>query len=165
MKEGEDENGHSEYNIVSIHADKDEAVEHFYKNHIKKVLNRNMYCYLGSPFQLVYVDSIRSAIERNWNVILDGRYIVQADAIGDAIQSKDSVIIALIDEYARFLDNAAVFCSHAMDLVAHVMESEAIDTVIHFAAQTHVDNSFGNSLAFTMNNTMNLSLVCILKFW
>lgn len=30
---------------------------------------------------------------------------------------------------------------------------EEIDTVMHFAAQTHVDNSFGNSMAFTMNNT------------
>lgn len=39
------------------------------------------------------------------------------------------------------------------DLIIHVLESEEIDTVMHFAAQTHVDNSFGNSLAFTMNNT------------
>lgn len=29
----------------------------------------------------------------------------------------------------------------------------AVDTVLHFAAQTHVDNSFGNSLAFTLANT------------
>jgi UDP-glucose 4,6-dehydratase len=34
-----------------------------------------------------------------------------------------------------------------------VLSTEAIDTVMHFAAQTHVDNSFGNSLAFTLNNT------------
>lgn len=39
------------------------------------------------------------------------------------------------------------------DLVMYVLETEQIDTVMHFAAQTHVDNSFGNSLAFTMNNT------------
>ena len=39
------------------------------------------------------------------------------------------------------------------DLVMHVLHSERIDTVLHFAAQTHVDNSFGNSLAFTLNNT------------
>jgi UDP-glucose 4,6-dehydratase len=39
------------------------------------------------------------------------------------------------------------------DLLMYVLESEKIDTVMHFAAQTHVDNSFGNSLAFTMNNT------------
>lgn len=39
------------------------------------------------------------------------------------------------------------------DLVVHILEQEQIDTVMHFAAQTHVDNSFGNSMAFTMNNT------------
>ena len=39
------------------------------------------------------------------------------------------------------------------DLIVHVMEHEQIDTEMHFAAQTHVDNSFGNSMAFTMNNT------------
>jgi len=38
------------------------------------------------------------------------------------------------------------------DLVNHVFESEEIDTVMHFAAQTHVDNSFGNSFAFTNAN-------------
>ncbi|WIA24138.1 hypothetical protein OEZ85_013733 [Tetradesmus obliquus] len=41
----------------------------------------------------------------------------------------------------------------SMDLLSFVMLTEQIDTVMHFAAQTHVDNSFGNSLAFTMNNT------------
>ncbi|GAB4821215.1 hypothetical protein N2152v2_008261 [Parachlorella kessleri] len=39
------------------------------------------------------------------------------------------------------------------DLILHILDEEKIDTVMHFAAQTHVDNSFGNSLAFTMNNT------------
>jgi dTDP-glucose 4,6-dehydratase len=38
------------------------------------------------------------------------------------------------------------------DLVAHVLEVNQVDTVLHFAAQTHVDNSFGNSLEFTLNN-------------
>lgn len=38
------------------------------------------------------------------------------------------------------------------DLVLYLMKTEQIDTVMHFAAQTHVDNSFGNSFAFTENN-------------
>merc|ERR1712226_851419 len=41
-------------------------------------------------------------------------------------------------------------CSPA--LVNYVLKEEQIDTVLHFAAQTHVDNSFGNSLAFTQSN-------------
>jgi len=40
------------------------------------------------------------------------------------------------------------------DLLKYVFESEKIDTIIHAAAQTHVDNSFGNSFAFTENNVM-----------
>lgn len=38
------------------------------------------------------------------------------------------------------------------DLVTYVFMEEKIDTVMHFAAQTHVDNSFGNSFAFTKAN-------------
>lgn len=38
------------------------------------------------------------------------------------------------------------------DLVNFVFSEYNIDTVLHFAAQTHVDNSFGNSFAFTKAN-------------
>lgn len=38
------------------------------------------------------------------------------------------------------------------DLVAYALKEEEIDTIMHFAAQTHVDNSFGNSFAFTESN-------------
>lgn len=42
----------------------------------------------------------------------------------------------------------------SLDLVTYVLDSEKIDTVMHFAAQSHVDNSFGNSIAFTMDNVL-----------
>lgn len=38
------------------------------------------------------------------------------------------------------------------DLINYLLVVEKIDTIMHFAAQTHVDNSFGNSIAFTNNN-------------
>merc|ERR1719215_154663 len=38
------------------------------------------------------------------------------------------------------------------DLINYVLATEEIDTVMHFAAQTHVDNSFGNSIVFTSSN-------------
>lgn len=38
------------------------------------------------------------------------------------------------------------------DLMNYVLESEKIDTIIHAAAQSHVDASFGNSFTFTHNN-------------
>ena len=37
------------------------------------------------------------------------------------------------------------------DLLRYVLQSECIDTVMHFLAQSHVDNSFGNSYDFTKN--------------
>jgi len=40
------------------------------------------------------------------------------------------------------------------DLINHLLRSEKIDTIMHFAAQSHVDNSFGNSIAFTKNNIL-----------
>jgi len=40
------------------------------------------------------------------------------------------------------------------DLMTYVLRTEKIDTIMHFAAQTHVDNSFGNSFQFTQNNIM-----------
>merc|ERR1712054_47969 len=47
------------------------------------------------------------------------------------------------------------------DLLKYVFEQEQIDTVIHAAAQTHVDNSFGNSFTFTENNVMGTH--CLLE--
>lgn len=40
------------------------------------------------------------------------------------------------------------------DLVNYVLRKEGIDTIMHFAAQTHVDNSFGNSFTFTEANIL-----------
>lgn len=40
------------------------------------------------------------------------------------------------------------------DLINFILNQFEIDTVIHFAAQTHVDNSFDNSFEFTVNNVM-----------
>jgi len=39
-------------------------------------------------------------------------------------------------------------------LVAKILNDHRIDSIVHFAAETHVDNSFGNSVAFTYSNVM-----------
>lgn len=41
-----------------------------------------------------------------------------------------------------------------IELVSLVMEENKVDTVMHFAAQSHVDRSFGNSLEFTHTNVL-----------
>jgi len=38
------------------------------------------------------------------------------------------------------------------DLVRHICQSNDVATIMHFASQTHVDTSFGNSLNFTYSN-------------
>jgi UDP-glucose 4,6-dehydratase len=40
------------------------------------------------------------------------------------------------------------------DLVSFILNEYQIDTIIHFAAQSHVDNSFGKSLDFTRDNVL-----------
>jgi dTDP-glucose 4,6-dehydratase len=40
------------------------------------------------------------------------------------------------------------------DLVLHILNEYNIDAIIHFAAQSHVDNSFDNSLQYTTDNVM-----------
>jgi dTDP-glucose 4,6-dehydratase len=43
-------------------------------------------------------------------------------------------------------------CSY--DLLNHILENYQIDTVIHFAAQSHVQNSFEDSLKYTNDNIL-----------
>jgi UDP-glucose 4,6-dehydratase len=40
------------------------------------------------------------------------------------------------------------------DFMLYLLREERVDTILHFAAQTHVDASFGNSFAFTQNNVV-----------
>jgi dTDP-glucose 4,6-dehydratase len=68
-------------------------------------------------------------------------------------------------EYVKSKNNYVLVKSDLNN--THVMmttlKSYNIDTVIHFAAQSHVDNSFGNSIQFTIDNilgTHNLLECC-----
>lgn len=40
------------------------------------------------------------------------------------------------------------------NLVDYLLREERIDTIMHFAASTHVDNSFETSIGFTSNNVV-----------
>lgn len=63
-----------------------------------------------------------------------------------------------IKDYPNYKFVKGNICSS--ELVSYVLEVEKIDTVMHFAAQTHVDNSFGNSFQFTQNNIMGTHTLC-----
>jgi len=47
----------------------------------------------------------------------------------------------------------------SIDLVSYLIQTEGIDTIMHFAAQTHVDLSFGNSLKFTEDNIIGTHML------
>jgi nucleoside-diphosphate-sugar epimerase len=42
----------------------------------------------------------------------------------------------------------------SIDLISNILENNNIDTVIHFAAQSHVQNSFDDSLQYTQDNIL-----------
>jgi len=45
------------------------------------------------------------------------------------------------------------------ELVAYILRKFEIDTVVHLAAQSHVDNSFFNSISFTKNNVLGTHIL------
>lgn len=53
-------------------------------------------------------------------------------------------------------------CGNVADktLVSKVLHDYSIDTIIHFAAQTHVDNSFETSLDYTQDNIVGTHVLC-----
>ena len=48
-----------------------------------------------------------------------------------------------------------------VNLVKYLLETEKPECIIHFAAETHVDNSFGNSFRFTQSNVFGTH--CLLE--
>ena len=57
-----------------------------------------------------------------------------------------------IRESSRYHFIQGNLCS--MDLMKHILASYQIDTIIHFAAQSHVQNSFDDSLQYTHDNVL-----------
>ena|SRR3990167_6706337 len=74
----------------------------------------------------------------------------------------DIVVLDKLDSCASLKHIASV--KHRLDciigditdekLVSNLFREYKFDTVMHFAAQTHVDNSFGNSINFTRTNVL-----------
>jgi len=67
----------------------------------------------------------------------------------DYCSSEDNVNIKDKSKYTFYKGNI-----NNTELTQIIFNKHNIDTIIHFAAQTHVDNSFGNSVHFTEDNVM-----------
>jgi dTDP-glucose 4,6-dehydratase len=91
----------------------------------------------------------------NYNIInLDAMYYA-ADENNINLEIRNS------SKYTLIKGN---LCSQ--DLVTHILENYSIDLVIHFAAQSHVQNSFEDSLQYTQDNIMgtHVLLECCRKY-
>ena len=73
-----------------------------------------------------------------------------------------------IDKSVRELSNYTFIKGNigSLDLITYVLDFYNIDTIIHFAAQSHVDNSFENSLQYTTDNIVGTHtlLECCRKY-
>jgi dTDP-glucose 4,6-dehydratase len=92
--------------------------------------------FIGSNFINYYYEK-----NQNVNIInLDAMYYcASVENIKEEIRNSD--------RYKLVKGN---LCS--MDLISHILENCQIDTIIHFAAQSHVQNSFDDSLQYTNDN-------------
>lgn len=63
--------------------------------------------------------------------------------------SLDNIKVSSLPNYKFYKCNI-----NNSDMLKYILEENNIDTVIHFAAQSHVDNSFGNSIQFTIDNVL-----------
>jgi len=76
--------------------------------------------------------------------------IVNIDAMYYCASEKN--ISPKIRESKRYTFIKGNICSY--DLINHILMSYNIDTIIHFAAQSHVQNSFSDSLQYTNDNIL-----------
>ena len=106
--------------------------------------------FIGSNFINYYFDLVPSSKIINLDAMY---YCADEQNIKEEIRKSD--------RYKLVKGN---LCSY--DLVKHILESYKIDEVIHFAAQSHVQNSFEDSLQYTRDNILGTHtlLECCRKY-
>ena len=94
--------------------------------------------FIGSNFVNYYLDQ-----NPNVNIVnLDAMYYC----------ASENNITETLRNSGRYHLIKGNLCS--FDLIANILEIYKIDTVIHFAAQSHVQNSFDNALQYTHDNVV-----------
>lgn len=103
---------------------------------MKNVLVTGGCGFIGSNFINYMVNKYRDV----WFVNLDALYYC---ASTNNMDNKTVTSKNYIFEHGRLQDRDFIMC---------LLTTYCIDTVVHFAAQSHVDNSFTDSLAYTYDN-------------
>jgi UDP-glucose 4,6-dehydratase len=100
------------------------------------------------------------------DLILLITYFLRAIIISDAMYyaAHENNINTEIRNSSKYTLIKGNLCSQ--DLVTHILENYSIDLVIHFAAQSHVQNSFEDSIQYTQDNIMgtHVLLECCRKY-
>lgn len=78
-----------------------------------------------------------------------GARVVNLDAMYPVANARNCAAAAASPRYTLVRGNV-----EDAELVRRVLVGHGIDTVLHFAAESHVDKSFGNSLAFSRANVL-----------
>lgn len=66
--------------------------------------------------------------------------------------ASENNILETVQKSGRYFFIKGNLCS--MELVSHILNTYEVDTIIHFAAQSHVQNSFDDSLQYTHDNIL-----------
>ena len=94
--------------------------------------------FIGSNFVNYYFEQNQEVEIVNLDAMY---YCASANNIYEVVQNSD-----------RYHVVKGNLCS--FDLISNILEIYKIDTVIHFAAQSHVQNSFNNALQYTHDNVV-----------
>jgi dTDP-glucose 4,6-dehydratase len=81
--------------------------------------------------------------------------IINLDAMYYAADENN--VLPEIRESANYTFIKGNICSK--DLITHILNTYSIDKVIHFAAQSHVQNSFEDSLKYTQDNILGTHIL------
>ncbi|KAK9702210.1 Trifunctional UDP-glucose 4,6-dehydratase, variant 2 [Basidiobolus ranarum] len=92
---------------------------------------------------------IGSYVVRKLVVLYPEYYIVNVDLLDYCGSLKSLELIEKAPNYTFIRGDIT-----SSDFMNFILREKQIDTIIHLAAQTHVDNSFGDSFEFTKNNVM-----------
>ncbi|KAK9763295.1 hypothetical protein K7432_010158 [Basidiobolus ranarum] len=92
---------------------------------------------------------IGSYVVRKLVILYPEYYIVNVDLLDYCGSLKSLELIEKAPNYTFIRGDIT-----SSDFMNFILREKQIDTIIHLAAQTHVDNSFGDSFEFTKNNVM-----------
>ena len=143
-----------------------DSVRKILKNYVKNTESSNNNKNFLSKTKNILVTGGCGFIGSNFINLFYDKYpyinIINVDALYYCANEKNILEkIRNSDRYSLIKGN---ICSS--DLISHVLEYHNIDTVIHFAAQSHVQTSFTDSLQYTKDNVVGTHtlLECCRKY-